>query len=100
MGRFARVVVLRYPYHVTHRGNRRTRVFLESVDFDSFRAWLMRYEERDGMRVYAYCLMSNYLHLGAEPVQAKPVGVGGGRENWGQRSTSPSASSPSASQFP
>ena len=40
MSRLARVVVGDYPYHVTHRGNRRVVAFFTPEDRDRYRACL------------------------------------------------------------
>lgn len=39
----ARLVVPGYPYHVTHRGNRREDVFFAPQDRDVYRRWLREY---------------------------------------------------------
>ena len=63
MGRFARVAVPEYYYHVTHRGNRRARIFLDDEDRDVYCAWLRKYCDRHGLDVFAWCLMTNHVHL-------------------------------------
>ena len=40
MTRIARIVVPHAPHHVTQRGNRRERVFLESRGHELYRDWL------------------------------------------------------------
>lgn len=67
MARLARVAVPGYCYPITYRGDRRSRVFIETEDRDLFSAWLQRYKERYGMRIWAYCMMTNHIHLIAEP---------------------------------
>jgi putative transposase len=51
------------PHHVTQRGNRRERIFLEPGDeaiyLDLMRARL----ERHGVACWAYCLMPNHVHF-------------------------------------
>jgi Transposase IS200 like len=68
MARPARVAVPGYLYHITHRGNRRARTFIEKWDRDCCRTWLQRYKERYGMRLWACCLMGSHVHLVAEPM--------------------------------
>lgn len=51
------------PYHVTHRGNRRQDVFLEPDDREVYKRWLADYAQRFGLEVWAYCLMTNHVHL-------------------------------------
>ena len=67
MARFARVIVPGYPYHVTHRGNRRGDLFFEPDDRDVYRAWLRQYADEFGLEIWAYCLMTNHVHLIAVP---------------------------------
>ena len=42
MTRVARAVVPGLPHHVTQRGNRRERVFLEEGDYALYRDWLRK----------------------------------------------------------
>ena len=63
MARLARVVVPGIPYHVTHRGNRRQDIFFSPADRQVYRAWLTEYGAEFGLEVWAYCLMSNHVHL-------------------------------------
>ena len=63
MARFARVVVPGLPHHVVHRGNRRSSVFFDPADRQTYRRWLREYGELYGMQVWAYCLMSNHVHI-------------------------------------
>ncbi len=60
MSRLGRVVVLGYPYHVTHRGNRRERIFSEPEDRTVYLAMLQQYARHYAMDVWAYCLMTNH----------------------------------------
>jgi putative transposase len=67
MGRIARVVVPDLPHHITQRGNNRQVVFR---DDDDRRLYLSLLQERAlsaGLRVVAYCLMPNHIHLIAIP---------------------------------
>jgi putative transposase len=67
MPRTARVVVPGLPYHVTHRGNRRGDVFLSSFDREDYLRLLARAGERHGLELWAYCLMTNHVHLVVRP---------------------------------
>jgi len=55
------------PHHVTQRGNRRQTVFFGQEDYCAYvslvREWCVRY----GLRVWAYCLMPNHVHLVVVP---------------------------------
>ena len=67
MGRQARVVFPRVPHHVTQRGNYRQDVFFEAGDRVQYLAWLTEYAKKYGLEVWAYCLMTNHIHLIAFP---------------------------------
>ena len=67
MPRVARIVVSGWPHHVVQRGNNRRDVFF--VD-DDRRMYLKLLRERchaGGVRILAYCLMTNHVHLIAVP---------------------------------
>lgn len=67
MSRLARVVIPGYPHHITHRGNRREEVFITPDDRDVYRASLRKHAKEHGLQIWAYCLMSNHIHLIALP---------------------------------
>ena len=70
MPRIARVVVKDYPYHVTQRGNYRQRVFDNKDDFLRYKLWLKVYSEQYGLKIGAYCLMTNHVHCVCVPLRA------------------------------
>ena len=59
-------------YHVIVRGNYRQKTFLNGRDYEAYLERLARYRKRFGVTIYAYCLMSNHVHLlletGSEPL--------------------------------
>lgn len=67
MPRIPRVVIPGIPYHVTQRGNGRRDIFYTAADRQIYLDLLARYAERHQMAIWAYCLMSNHLHLVASP---------------------------------
>lgn len=67
MARLARIVLPGLPYHVTHRGNRRQKIFFEPRDPRVYKRLLKKYAERYGLEIWAYCLMTNHVHLLAVP---------------------------------
>jgi REP element-mobilizing transposase RayT len=67
MSRVARIVVPGYPHHVTQRGNRRADVFETDDDRHAYLRFLKKYGERHGLDIWAYCLMTNHIHLVAVP---------------------------------
>ena len=50
-------------YHVVMRGNGRQNLFEDDADRRSFLSYLRGDAERFGVRVLAWCLMSNHIHL-------------------------------------
>jgi len=63
MARIARVVVPGFPYHVTHRGNRRAAVFFSDDDREYYLALLAHHAASEGLDIWAWCLMTNHVHL-------------------------------------
>ena len=70
MPRKIRIVVPGHPHHVTQRGNQRSDVFHSPADYQQYLLWLRHYAQRENVRVWAYCLMPNHVHLIAVPEQA------------------------------
>jgi len=67
MPRLARVVAAGLPHHVTQRGNRGADVFFTSADRQDYLIRLGEYADQHGLRVWAYCLMANHVHLVVVP---------------------------------
>jgi putative transposase len=63
MPRVGRVVVPDYPHHVVQRGHNRGVVFASAADFERYLSDMLELKEVFGIRVYAYCLMTNHVHL-------------------------------------
>jgi putative transposase len=76
MPRIARVVVPGYPHHVTQRGNRRADVFFDPQEREQYLSLLREYAERHGVRIWAYCLMTNHVHFVAVPLSPDALGRG------------------------
>jgi putative transposase len=55
------------PHHVTHRGSRRSEVFLDEADRRLYIRLLNESCQRYLVKVWAYCLMSNHVHLVGVP---------------------------------
>ena len=72
MARLARIVVPGLPHHITQRGNRRAEVFFSPQDRQVYLGLLRTAMDRAGLQVYAYCLMTNHIHLVAVPL-AEPA---------------------------
>lgn len=67
MARLARVVVPGLPHHITQRGNRRQPVFFQDDDYGAYLELLAEWCHRCRVDVWAYCLMTNHVHLIAVP---------------------------------
>lgn len=63
MPRMGRVVLPNYPHHVVQRGHNRQVVFADEEDFRRYLNNLKELKEEFDIRVYAYCLMTNHVHL-------------------------------------
>jgi len=70
MARLARVVVAGYPHHVTQRGNRRLPTFVSEDDYPAYLALMAEHCAARGVRILAWCLMPNHVHLVAVPETA------------------------------
>jgi len=63
MARIARVVVPGYPHHVTQRGNRRMQTFFGDEDYRAYISLIGQWCRQEAVRVWAWCLMPNHVHL-------------------------------------
>src|SRR5256885_8542398 len=73
MARKARVEVEGGLYHVITRGNNRQKIFKSDDDFQKFLSLLEIQKQKLPYFLYAYCLMSNHVHLLIER-QADSIG--------------------------
>jgi len=67
MARLPRFAPAGLPLHVTLRGNFRQDVFFSDHDRRLYLALLDRHSAERRVKIIAYCLMSNHVHLIAEP---------------------------------
>ncbi len=63
MPRMARVVLPHMPHHVVQRGHNRQVVFAGAEDYERYLEDLRELSSALEIRVYAYCLMTNHVHL-------------------------------------
>ena len=63
MARLARIAIAHLPYHVTQRGNRRQAVFFREEDYRTYLTLLQEECQRWQLKLWAYCLMTNHVHL-------------------------------------
>jgi putative transposase len=67
MPRIARVDVPGIPHHVIQRGNRRQKTFFSEDDYQAYISFLAEWSQRCAVQIWAYCLMTNHVHLVAVP---------------------------------
>ncbi len=79
MARIARAVAPGYPHHVTQRGNYQQNIFKDEEDYRRYKSWLEEYSRKEGLRIWAYCLMTNHVHLLVVPRRKKAMDLAIGR---------------------
>jgi putative transposase len=67
MARIPRIVVPNHPHHVVQRGHNRGVVFAEESDYLRYLDHLKECKQRFCIKIYAYCLMTNHVHLILDP---------------------------------
>jgi putative transposase len=67
MPRMARVVLPGVPLHITQRGVRRSNVFLDDRDHEIYLDMLQESSREFSLRICAYCLMTNHVHIVGVP---------------------------------
>ena len=70
MPRTRRVVLPGYPHHVVQRGHNRQVVFAGEADYRRYLDHLQELSTKFEVRVHAYCLMTNHVHLLLTPGDA------------------------------
>lgn len=67
MARQPRIVVPDVPHHITQRGNRKQKVFFGGEDYAYYKSLLKTFAQRAELKVLAWCLMPNHVHVVAVP---------------------------------
>ena len=67
MARLARIVVPGMPHHITQRGNRRQPTYFCEDDYAAYLDLMGQWCGKEGLEIWAYCLMPNHVHLIAVP---------------------------------
>jgi len=67
MARIARVVAEHYPHHITQRGNRKQDTFFCGDDYRYYIQLMAEWCSKCRVKIWAYCLMPNHVHLIAVP---------------------------------
>ncbi|MCF6283933.1 MAG: transposase [Candidatus Hydrogenedentes bacterium] len=69
MPREKRNVLPGVAHHITHRGNNKQAVFHDDDDRHRYLHLLKKYADTHGVRVLAYCLMTNHIHIVGIPAK-------------------------------
>jgi putative transposase len=69
------------PYHITQRGTNRERVFFTVADRSLYLRLVRENQEEAGVRILAYCLMTNHVHFVAIPNREDSLALLFGRAN-------------------
>ncbi|MEO5922729.1 MAG: transposase [Bryobacteraceae bacterium] len=75
MPRNARVVAAGLAYHITQRGTNRDKVFFSVADRSLYLRLLRENLDTCGVRVLAYCLMTNHVHLVVVPEREESLAM-------------------------
>ena len=67
MPRTTRILISDYPHHIIQRGHNRQVVFICDEDYLYYLDTLREWKEKLGCKLYAYCLMTNHVHLVIDP---------------------------------
>ncbi len=81
MPRIARVCGISYPHHITQRGNNREIVFFDDEDRRFYLKTLSRYRDKWDFEIWAYCLMTNHVHILVVPRKEESLARGMGSTN-------------------
>jgi len=73
MPRQPRIVFDGIPHHITQRGNRREDVFFTEKDRQVYLLWLKEYCNKHQIKILAYCLMTNHVHLILLPEKGESI---------------------------
>ena len=74
MPRMGRLVLPNYPHHVVQRRHNRQVVFAAEEDYQRYLTDLRELKNAFGCKVYAYCLMTNHVHLLLAPDSVAGLG--------------------------
>lgn len=67
MPRTARIVLSNYPHHIIQRGHNKQAIFANDNDYLYYLENLKDWKYNLCCKVYAYCLMTNHIHLILDP---------------------------------
>lgn len=75
MPRLARAIAVGFPHHITQRGTDRQQVFFTHADREVYLELLRTSASQAQLRILAYCLMPNHIHLVAIPDEPDSLSV-------------------------
>ncbi len=76
MPRSTRVVLPDTPHHIIHRGHNRQAIFAGDEDYQYYLENLKEWKNNLGCKIYAFCLMTNHVHLIVDPgVEKENLGL-------------------------
>lgn len=81
MPRIARICAVDYPHHITQRGNNKETVFFADEDREFYLKTLSRYSNKWAFDIWAYCLMTNHVHILTVPRKEESLARGIGATN-------------------
>ena len=73
MARKPRLFLEGMPHHVVQRGNNKDQIFFKSSDYLLFLEVLREAKKKHPCLLYAYCLMTNHIHLLLSPLQEENI---------------------------
>ena len=76
MARLARVVVPHLPHHVIQRGVRSWPLFYDDADRQMYLHFLREFGGHAGLDFWAWCLMTNHVHLVVVPARPEALAHG------------------------
>jgi putative transposase len=75
MGRFARAIAVGVAHPVTQRGVNQEKVFFCDADRLTYLDCVEKYCSQAHVRILAYCLMSNHIHLVVVPEEMEALDI-------------------------
>ena len=63
MPRTSRIVLPNHPHHIIQRGHNRQVIFASNEDYLYYLENIREWKKNLGCKIYAYCLMTNHVHL-------------------------------------
>jgi putative transposase len=73
MPRRTRNYIPGFPYHIVQRGNNREACFIESENYQYYLELWRQLSKRYGVKVHAYCLMTNHIHILVTPESKRSI---------------------------